>query len=51
MPQAQVATDVRKVSDKVRVIDVKGELTAFAESVLSWTPTTRPAMGTYGRSS
>src|SRR5918911_5218822 len=34
MPQAQVAMDVRKVSDKVSVIDVKGELTAFAEGVL-----------------
>jgi anti-sigma B factor antagonist len=34
MPQAQVAMDVRKVSDRVSVIDVKGELTAFAEGVL-----------------
>jgi anti-sigma B factor antagonist len=34
MPQAQVAMDVRKVSDMVSVIDVKGELTAFAEGVL-----------------
>ena len=34
MPQAQVTMDVRKVNDKVSVIDVKGELTAFAESVL-----------------
>ena len=34
MPQAQVTMDVRKVSDKVSVIDVKGELTAFAEGVL-----------------
>ena len=34
MPQAQVAMDVRKVSDEVSVIDVKGELTAFAEDVL-----------------
>jgi anti-sigma B factor antagonist len=34
MPQAQVAMDVRKVSEKVSVIDVKGELTAFAEGVL-----------------
>ncbi len=34
MPHAQVAMDVRKVNDKVSVIDVKGELTAFAESVL-----------------
>jgi anti-sigma B factor antagonist len=34
MPQAQVMMDVRKVNDKVSVIDVKGELTAFAEGVL-----------------
>ena len=34
MPQAQVTMDVRKVSDGVSVIDVKGELTAFAEGVL-----------------
>jgi hypothetical protein len=34
MPQAQVTMDVRKVNDKVSIIDVKGELTAFAESVL-----------------
>jgi anti-sigma B factor antagonist len=34
MPQAQVIMDVRKVSDGVSVIDVKGELTAFAEGVL-----------------
>ena len=34
MPQAQVTMDVRRVSDRVSVIDVKGELTAFAEGVL-----------------
>jgi anti-sigma B factor antagonist len=34
MPQAQVTMEVRKVSDKVSIIDVKGELTAFAEGVL-----------------
>jgi anti-sigma B factor antagonist len=34
MPQAQVTMDVRKVSDGVSVIDVKGELPAFAEGVL-----------------
>jgi anti-sigma B factor antagonist len=34
MPQAQVTMDVRKVSDDVSVIDVKGELTTFAEGVL-----------------
>jgi anti-sigma B factor antagonist len=34
MPHAQVTMDVRKVSDRVSVVDVKGELTAFAEDVL-----------------
>jgi anti-sigma B factor antagonist len=34
MPQAQVKMDVRKVNADVSVIDVKGELTAFAEGVL-----------------
>jgi anti-sigma B factor antagonist len=34
MPQAQVTMDVRRVKDDVSVIDVKGELTAFAEGVL-----------------
>ena len=34
MAQAQVKMDVRKVNDKVSVIDVEGELTAFAEGVL-----------------
>ncbi len=34
MPQAQVTMDVRKVNDGVSVIDVKGELSAFAEGVL-----------------
>jgi len=34
MPQAQVTMDVRKVNEKVSIIDVKGELTAFAEGVL-----------------
>src|SRR5215207_9705675 len=34
MPQAQVTMDVRKVSDDVSAIDVKGELTAFAAGVL-----------------
>ncbi len=34
MPQAQVTMDVRKVNDNVSIIDVKGELTAFAEGVL-----------------
>jgi anti-sigma B factor antagonist len=34
MPQAQVTMDVRRVNDNVSIIDVKGELTAFAEGVL-----------------
>ena len=34
MPQAEVTMDVRKINDKVSVIDIKGELTAFAEGVL-----------------
>ena len=41
MPEAQVKMNVRKASEKVSIIDVEGELTAFAEDVL-WTPTTRP---------
>ena len=34
MPQAQVTMDVRRINDAASVIDVKGELTAFAEGVL-----------------
>ena len=34
MPQAQITMEVRRVGDKVSVIDIKGELTAFAEDVL-----------------
>jgi anti-sigma B factor antagonist len=34
MPQAQVTMDVRKINDKVSVVDIKGKLTAFAEGVL-----------------
>ena len=34
MPQAQVTMDVRRVDENASVIDVKGELTAFAEGVL-----------------
>ncbi len=34
MPQAQVKMNVRKASEKACVIDVEGELTAFAEGVL-----------------
>ena len=34
MPEAQVKMNVRKASEKVSLIDVEGELTAFAEDVL-----------------
>ena len=34
MPQAHVTMDVRKASDEVSVVDVRGEFTAFAEGVL-----------------
>lgn len=34
MPQAQVEMMVRKVDEEISVIDVRGELTAFAEDVL-----------------
>ena len=34
MPEAQVKMNVRKASDKTRIIDVERELTAFAENVL-----------------
>ena len=34
MPEAQVKMNVRKASEKVSIIDVDGELTAFAEDVL-----------------
>ena len=34
MPQAQVTMDVRKATEGVGVVDVRGELTGFAEGVL-----------------
>ncbi len=34
MPQAQITMDVRRVDANVSIIDVKGEMTAFAEGVL-----------------
>ena len=34
MPEAQVKMNVRKASEKASIIDVQGELTAFAEGVL-----------------
>ena len=34
MPEAQVKMNVRKASEKACIIDIEGELTAFAEEVL-----------------
>jgi anti-sigma B factor antagonist len=34
MPEAQVKMNVRKASERASIIDVEGELTAFAEDVL-----------------
>ena len=34
MPEAQVKMNVRDAGEKASIIDVQGELTAFAESVL-----------------
>ncbi len=34
MPQAKVSMDVRKVNNKASIIDIKGDVTAFAENVL-----------------
>ncbi len=34
MPQAQVKMSVRKATPRVSIIDIEGELTAFAEGVL-----------------
>jgi anti-sigma B factor antagonist len=34
MPQARVTMNVRRASERTSVIDVEGELTAFAEDVL-----------------
>jgi anti-sigma B factor antagonist len=34
MPEAQIKMNVRKASEKASIIDVEGELTAFAEDVL-----------------
>ena len=47
MPQANVAMNVRKVNQSISVIDIRGDVTAFAEQVLmdayneANTPTTR----------
>ena len=34
MPHAQVTMEVRKAGDEASIIDIRGELTAFAEGVL-----------------
>ena len=34
MPEAQVKMNVRRAGEKASIIDVQGELTAFAEDVL-----------------
>ena len=34
MAQANVTMDVRKVNDRIAIIDIKGEINAYAESVL-----------------
>ncbi len=34
MPEAQVRMNVRKAGEKAAIIDIEGELTAFAEGVL-----------------
>ncbi len=35
MPEAKVEMSVRDVAPTVRIIDIKGEVTAFAEPVLA----------------
>lgn len=34
MPKADISTEVRKVAEKVAVIDIRGEVTGFAENAL-----------------
>jgi anti-sigma B factor antagonist len=34
MPQAKVSMNVRRINDKASIIDIEGEVTAFAENVL-----------------
>jgi anti-sigma B factor antagonist len=42
MPQPKVEMDVRRVNDRASIIDIRGEVTAFAENTL---------MGAYTRAS
>lgn len=46
MHQAQVTMDFRKAGEKASIIDVQGELTAFAENVLMDAYTEAGARGT-----
>jgi anti-sigma B factor antagonist len=55
MPQANVVMKVRKVSDTASIIDIEGEVSAFAEDVLmeayaeASTPTTRAIILNFSR--
>lgn len=55
MPQANVVMTVRKVSDTASIIDIEGEVSAFAEDVLmeayaeASTPTTRAIILNFSR--
>src|SRR6266704_3865894 len=55
MPQANVVMKVRKVSDTASIIDIEGEVSAFAEDTLmeayaeASTPTTRVIILNFGR--
>lgn len=55
MPQANVVMTVRKISDTASIIDIEGEVSAFAEDVLmeayaeASTPTTRMIILNFGR--
>ena len=54
MPQANVVMNVRKVSNTVSIIDIEGEVSAFAEDILmeayaeASTPTTRAIVLNFG---
>ncbi len=55
MPQANVEMTVRKISDTASIIDIEGEVSAFAEDVLmeayaeASTPTTRMIILNFSR--
>jgi anti-sigma B factor antagonist len=55
MPQANVVMKVRKVNDTISIIDIEGEVSAFAEDVLmeayaeASTPTTRTIILNFSR--